>query len=78
MNNRGLILPSSYEDIVNELNSHSINEAMMQFFIPVVEAEEALTELSARIRNSGKLSLVVGRPGVGKSTFSNPSAGELM
>ncbi len=69
MNNRELILPSSYEDIVNELNSHSINEAMMQFFIPVVEAEEALTELSARIRNSGKLSLVVGRPGVGKSTF---------
>lgn len=30
MNNRELILPSSYEDIVNELNSHSINEAMMQ------------------------------------------------
>ncbi len=69
MHNSELILPSSYEDIVNELNCNSINEAMMQFFIPVVEAEEALTKLSARIRNSGKLSLVVGRPGVGKSTF---------
>jgi len=64
-----LILPSSYEDILNELNNRSINEAMTQFFVPVTKTEESIVELTSRIRNSGKLSLIVGRPGVGKSTF---------
>jgi len=66
-----LILPSSYEEVVNELHNRTINEAMMDFFIPVTVTEEAITELSTRIRNSGKLSFIVGRPGVGKSTFFN-------
>ncbi|MDX1279942.1 hypothetical protein [Shewanella colwelliana] len=64
-----LILPSSYEEVVNELNNRTINEAMMDFFSPVTKTEESITELSTRIRNSGKLSFIVGRPGVGKSTF---------
>ena len=64
-----LVLPTSYEEIVAELENRTINEAMMDFFIPVTKAEESITELSTRIRNSGKLSFIVGRPGVGKSTF---------
>ncbi|MFG0453395.1 hypothetical protein [Shewanella algae] len=69
VSNSELILPSSYEEVVNELSNRSINEAMMDFFSPVTNTEESITELSTRIRNSGKLCFIVGRPGVGKSTF---------
>lgn len=64
-----LILPTSYEEIVNELNTRAVNEAMMDFFIPITQTEEQISELCSRIRNTGKLSFIVGRPGIGKSTF---------
>lgn len=64
-----LVLPCSYEELENELSTRNIDEAMMDFFVPITEMEEKILELTHRIRSSGKLSFILGSPGTGKSTF---------
>lgn len=64
---RQLILPDTYEDLVDELGDDYAK--MSQFVIPVEEAEERLVLIAQSIRNSGKIVLLLGLPGVGKSTF---------
>lgn len=64
-----LLLPSSYEDIVSEIGHGKQTRQMMEFIVPVTDTEEKIVDLCSRIRNAGKLSFIVGRPGIGKSTF---------
>lgn len=67
ISNRDLVLPDSFEGVKTELGSN-VNK-MMEFFVPIDEAETELTLISNSIKNSGKLVLMHGVPGVGKSTF---------
>lgn len=62
-----LYLPDSFEDIKYELNDKL--EKMMEFVVPVQDAEKEVAFIAKNIRNAGKLLLMQGIPGVGKSTF---------
>jgi len=64
---RQLRLPDTYEDLVHELDNDFAK--MSQFVVPVKEAEEKLAVIAQSIRNSGKIVLLFGLPGSGKSTF---------
>ena len=64
---RQLVLPDTYEDLVKALDDDYAR--MSQFVIPVEEAEEKLALIAQTIKNSGKIVLLLGLPGVGKSTF---------
>lgn len=62
-----LILPDSFEDVKYELNNKL--EKMMEFVVPVQNSEMEIAFIAKSIRNAGKLLLMHGIPGVGKSTF---------
>lgn len=62
-----LILPDTYEDLIKELGEDV--SKMTQFVVPVEEAEKELAIIAQSIKSSGKIVLVLGLPGVGKSTF---------
>jgi hypothetical protein len=62
-----LILPESYEDVVEELGDELAK--MMQFVVPVEDAEKELAIIAQSIRHSGKIVFLLGISGVGKSTF---------
>ncbi len=62
-----LYLPDSFEDVKFELNDKL--EKMMEFVVPVQDAEKEVAFIAKNIRNAGKLLLIHGIPGVGKSTF---------
>jgi hypothetical protein len=64
---RQLVLPDTYEDLLAELGEDYTK--MSQFVIPVEEAEEELVLISQSIRMSGKIVMLLGLPGSGKSTF---------
>lgn len=64
---RQLVLPDTYEDLVKELGDDYAR--MSQFVVPVEEAEKRLVLIAQTIKNSGKIVLLLGLPGVGKSTF---------
>jgi hypothetical protein len=66
-NQRELILPDSFEDMKSELGKDIYK--MMEFFVPVTESETTISFVASSIRSSGKLLLMHGIPGVGKSTF---------
>lgn len=62
-----LFLPDSFEDVKNELDNKL--ERMMEFVVPVQNSEKEIAFIAKSIRNAGKLLLMYGIPGVGKSTF---------
>lgn len=62
-----LILPDSFEDVKYELDDKL--EKMMEFVVPVQNSEKEIAFIAKSIRNAGKLLLMHGIPGVGKSTF---------
>lgn len=62
-----LFLPDSFEDVRYELDDEL--EKMMEFVVPVQNAEKEVAFIAKNIRNAGKLLLMHGIPGVGKSTF---------
>lgn len=62
-----LLLPISFEEIRSELGENL--SRMMEFFVPIEEIEKELSLIAASIKHSGKLVLILGKPGVGKSTF---------
>ena len=62
-----LILPDTYEEIKTELKGQV--EKMMDFVVSVKESEQEITLIAQNIRTSGKLALMYGIPGIGKSTF---------
>ncbi|MFW6680362.1 ATP-binding protein [Lacrimispora sp. AGF001] len=62
-----LILSDSFEDVKYELNNQL--EKMMEFVVPVQNSEKEIAFIAKSIRNAGKLLLMHGIPGVGKSTF---------
>lgn len=62
-----LYLPDSFEDVKYELNNEL--EKMMEFVVPVQDAEKEVAFIAKNIRNAGKVLLLHGIPGIGKSTF---------
>lgn len=64
---RKLNLPDTYEDLIQELK-HDFAK-MSQFVVPVEEAERKLTVVARTLGNMGKIVLILGIPGSGKSTF---------
>jgi hypothetical protein len=65
-----LKLPSTYEDAETALGGPKhVNAKLMQFVQPVEATEHELAEIVGFMQNSGKLVFLLGRPGVGKSTF---------
>jgi len=64
---RYLNLPDTYEDLVHEVGDDFAK--MSQFVVPVEAAEERLVVIAQTIQNSGKIVLLYGVPGSGKSTF---------
>ena len=64
---RTLVLPDTYEALVKELGSDY--ERMARFVVPVLEAERQLAIIARSIRRSGRVVLLLGLPGSGKSTF---------
>jgi len=65
--NKELLLPLSFEEIRSELGQNL--SRMMDFFVPVEEIEKEISLIASAIKHSGKLVLIHGKPGVGKSTF---------
>jgi hypothetical protein len=64
---RKLNLPTAYEELVNALGGEWIK--MMQFVVPVEDAEKELAIITNSMRYSGKIVFLLGDPGIGKSTF---------
>ncbi|QCT04368.1 hypothetical protein E6C60_3660 [Paenibacillus algicola] len=63
-----LVLSDSFEDMKGELGPSNLSK-MMDFFVPVVSAEKEIALVARSIKTTGKLLLLQGDPGVGKSTF---------
>lgn len=66
---KDLILPLTYEEINNQFASSDVDVKMMEFVAPLIDTEEEISLIAKSIRQSGKLSFILGSPGVGKSTF---------
>jgi len=65
-----LVLPSSYESILKELEkTGDVQARMMEFVQPVEAAEAELAIVNAELGESGKVLLLLGSAGAGKSTF---------
>lgn len=64
---KNLVLPDSFEDMKGELGEN-LNK-MMEFFVPITETEQDISLIATSIKNTGKLLLMHGIPGIGKSTF---------
>lgn len=67
-----LTLPTMYEDVKRELGSsgESYVAKLMEFVRPVESVESQLAEISAQMgKGSGRVVLLLGEPGSGKSTF---------
>lgn len=64
---KNLVLPDSFEGMKGELGQN-LNK-MMEFFVPITETEQDISLIAASIKNTGKLLLMHGNPGIGKSTF---------
>lgn len=65
-----LILPSSYENILRELEKKGdVQARMMEFVQPVEVAEGELAIINAELGEGGKVMLLFGAAGSGKSTF---------
>lgn len=64
---RQLVLPDTYEALAKELNNDFAK--MSQFVVPVEEAERRLAVVAQSMGSSGKMVLLLGLPGTGKSTF---------
>lgn len=64
---KDFVLSDSFEDMKGELGKDL--DRMMDFFVPVIEAEHEISLITTAIKNTGKLLLMIGTPGVGKSTF---------
>lgn len=65
--NKELLLPISFEEIRSELGENL--SRMMEFFVPIHQIEQEISLIATSIKHSGKLVLIHGKPGVGKSTF---------
>lgn len=50
-------------------NSTEVDARMMEFVSPLIETEEEISQIASNITNSGKLTFILGNPGIGKSTF---------
>ena len=65
-----LVLPSSYESILKELEKvGDVQARMMEFVQPVEAAETEIAIVNAELGESGKVLLLFGAAGAGKSTF---------
>lgn len=65
-----LQLPETYEKISNLLGgSESKNTILSRFILPIQEAEQQLSEITAEAYGEGKVIFILGKPGIGKSTF---------
>ena len=65
-----LQLPETYEKISNLLGgSESKNTILSRFILPIQEAEQQLSEITAEDYGEGKVIFILGKPGIGKSTF---------
>lgn len=64
---RLLILPDTYEDLRREVGDEITK--MTQFVVPVEESEKQLAIITQSIRYSGKMVFLLGKSGIGKSTF---------
>ncbi len=62
-----LILSDSFEEMKSELGQN-LNK-MMEFVIPIIQSEQEVSLIATSIKSSGKLLLMHGQPGIGKSTF---------
>ncbi|MBK8556010.1 MAG: ATP-binding protein [Lewinellaceae bacterium] len=59
----------TYEDINNHFQSDERDARMMEFVSPLSESETMLSVIASNITTAGKLTFILGHPGVGKSTF---------
>lgn len=64
-----LILPLTFEEVNQQFESSEVDARMVEFVSPLIDAESEVSKIAASISNSGKLSFILGHPGVGKSTF---------
>ncbi|MDD2829766.1 MAG: hypothetical protein PHW18_09360 [Sulfuricurvum sp.] len=64
-----LVLPLTFEDINNRFNAVDVDSKMMEFVSPVIETEKEISIIASNIDKSGKLTFILGHPGIGKSTF---------
>jgi hypothetical protein len=64
---RELILPDSYEEVKSALGGDVAK--MPQFVVPVREAEEGIALAAHSVKFAGHILLLLGRRGIGKSTF---------
>lgn len=64
---KDLVLSDSFEEMKGELGNNI--SKMMDFFVPILEAEQDISLVATSIKNTGKLILLKGSPGIGKSTF---------
>ncbi|RCM17891.1 hypothetical protein PA64_00084 [Pseudomonas aeruginosa] len=65
-----LELPETYEKITALLGgSDSTNTLLSRFILPIQDAEKELSEITAQTYGDGKVIFILGKPGIGKSTF---------
>lgn len=64
-----LILPLTYEEVHSQFKTSDVDVKMMEFVAPLIETEEEISLIAKSIKQSGKLSFILGAPGIGKSTF---------
>lgn len=63
-----LTLPPTYEQVIGIIGDS--NEKLMQFVCPVEHSEEEIVRVLATMGGSGRVVLLCGKPGTGKSTFA--------
>ncbi|PZU99036.1 MAG: hypothetical protein DCF32_19100 [Leptolyngbya sp.] len=64
-----LVLPLTFEEVNQQFESSEVDARMVEFVSPLIDTESEVSKIAASISNSGKLSFILGHPGVGKSTF---------
>lgn len=63
-----LILETSFEELHGRFES-DVASKLIEFVEPLPDIEAQINEVASGLNNSGKLIFLLGRPGIGKSTF---------
>ncbi|WP_434982218.1 hypothetical protein [Xanthomonas arboricola] len=64
-----LILETSFEEIRSHFEEGIATQKFIEFVEPLPDVEVQISEIAGALKNSGKLVFLLGRPGLGKSTF---------
>ncbi|WP_159065622.1 ATP-binding protein [Xanthomonas euvesicatoria] len=64
-----LILETSFEEIRSHFEEGVATQKFIEFVEPLPDVEAQISEIAGALKNSGKLVFLLGRPGLGKSTF---------